>query len=71
MDDELATTRRQLVLRGAVVVSVISVWLMLRNRRRANPSIPLVPMVKRDIQRQKNLAYIYHSNDTICVNHLG
>jgi hypothetical protein len=70
MDDELATTRRQLILRGAAVVSVISVWLMLRNRRRANPSIPLVPMVERDMQRQKNLAYIYHSNDTICVNQL-
>jgi hypothetical protein len=70
MDDELATSRRQLIARGAALVAIISVWMMVRFRRRAHPSIPFVPRLERDIQRQRNLDYIYHSNDTICVDQL-
>jgi hypothetical protein len=70
MDDELATSRRQLIARGAALVAVISVWMMVRFRRCAHSSIPFVPRLERDIQRQRNLDYIYHSNDTICVDQL-
>ena len=65
-----ASRRRQLILRGAALVSVISAWMMIRFRRRltARPQISYGPMHPRDEQRQKNLSYIYNSNDTQCIN---
>jgi hypothetical protein len=53
MDDELATSRRQLIARGAALVAIISVWMMVRFRRRAHPSIPFVPRLEREIFNDK------------------
>ena len=68
--DEDASRHRQLILRGAALVFVISAWMMIRFRRRltARPQISYGPMLPRDEQRQKNLSYIYNSNDTQCIN---
>jgi hypothetical protein len=70
--DDVASRRRQLILRGAALVSIISAWMMIRFRRQltARPPISYGPMLPRDEQRQKNLSFIYNSNDIQCVNQL-
>ena len=70
--DEDASRLRQLILSGGSSHFVISAWMMIRFRRRltARPQISCGPMLPRDEQRQKNLSFIYNSNDTQCVNQL-
>ena len=66
MEDGLGSRRRQLIVRGAALVSVIYAWMMVRYRRLANfrAGITYGPLSTRDEQRQNNLRIIYHSDDT-------
>jgi hypothetical protein len=68
----LLARHRELIIRGAALVGVISVWMYVRFRRlaHARPTVTYGPMSSRDEQRQKNLAFIYHSDDTHCINTL-
>ncbi|TVU35706.1 hypothetical protein EJB05_17607, partial [Eragrostis curvula] len=65
-------TRHLLSCRVAVLVVAISVWVFLRFRRRIleRPAIAYGPMLERDIERQNNLRFIYHSTDSECVDQL-
>ncbi|KAK3136624.1 hypothetical protein QOZ80_5BG0439570 [Eleusine coracana subsp. coracana] len=69
---DVATRHRRLIIRGVVVVVVLSAWALLRFRCRslARPSITYGPMLQRDVERQNNLRFIYHSTDTECVDQL-
>ena len=70
MEDGLGARRRQLIVRGAALVSVICAWMIVRFRRHANSRVGITygPLSTRDEQRQNNLRIIYHSDDTHCVN---
>lgn len=61
--------RRQLVIRGAALVVVITAWMFLRLRRlsRSRRGITYGPMHVRDQERENNLRFIYHSDDCRCV----
>ena len=70
--DEILERRRVLIIRGVVVVGVVSAWLLVRSRRLANarPSVTYGPMSARDEQRQRNLTFIFNTDDTNCVDTL-
>ena len=70
--DEILERCRVLIIRGAVVVGVVSAWLLVRSRRLANarPSVTYGPMSARDEQRQRNLTFIFNTDDTNCVDTL-
>ena len=59
--------RLRMVRKGAAVIVVLCTWLLVRIRSRSRPSITYAPMSARDEERQSNLAYIYNSTDTQCV----
>lgn len=65
-----ALRRRRLILRGASLVVVISAWLSVRFRRMSSfkRGISYGPMAARDRERMNNLRFIYHSDDTTCVD---
>ena len=65
MEDGLGSRRRQLIVRGAALVSVIYAWMMVRFRRLANfrAGITYGPLSARDEQRHNNLKILYHSDD--------
>ncbi|WVZ77426.1 hypothetical protein U9M48_025291, partial [Paspalum notatum var. saurae] len=62
--------RRRLIVRGAALVVVAAAWLFVRFRRRAMNAnrLSYAPMAQRDAERQNNLRFIYHSDDTRCVD---
>ncbi|TVU19760.1 hypothetical protein EJB05_35931, partial [Eragrostis curvula] len=64
--DEATLARR----RAAALVVVVAVWTFMWFRRRVQEarSITYGPMFERDQVRQKNLSFIYNSDDTHCVN---
>lgn len=64
-----AARRRRLIIRGATLVVVVSAWFSVRFRRisRSRPSISYGPLSARDQERAANLRFIYHSNDTNCL----
>ena len=66
MEDGLGARRRQLIVLGAALVSVICAWMIVRFRRHANSRVGITygPLSTRDEQRQNNLRIIYHSDDT-------
>lgn len=66
---DTSVRRRRLVIWGAALVAVISAWLFVRFRRmsRSRAGISYGPMTARDQERSNNLRFIYHSNDTNCV----
>lgn len=70
--DEVLARRKELIIRGVALVGVISVWMYARFRclAHARPTVTYGPMSSRDEQRQKNLPFIYHSDDTHCINTL-
>lgn len=61
--------RRQLMIRGTALVTVISAWMWLRFRRmmRFRRGITYGPMSARDQERAANLSFIYNSQDVHCV----
>ena len=60
---------RRLIIRGTVLVAVISAWLFVRFRliSRSRRGISYGPMSARDRQTANNLRIIYHSDDSNCV----
>jgi hypothetical protein len=62
-----AELRLRMVRRGATVVVVLCTWLLVRIRSRSHPSISYAPMSVGDEQHQNNLAYIFNSTNTQCV----
>ena len=64
-----STRRRQLVSRGAALVAVITAWLFVRFRRLSSSrrGITYGPLSARDEERNRNLSFIYHSDDRRCV----
>ena len=67
VDMDPAELRLRMIRRGAAVVVVLYTWLLVRIRSRSQPSITYGPMSARDEERQSNLAYIFNSTDTQCV----
>ena len=67
VDMDPAELRLRMVHRGAAVVVVLYTWLLVRIRSRSRPSITYGPMSARDEERQSNLAFIFNSTDTQCV----
>ena len=59
--------RLRMVRKGAAVIVVLCTWLLVRIRSRSHPSISYALMSVWDEQRQNNLAYIFNSTDTQCV----
>ena len=70
--DEVLARRKELIIRGAALVDVISTWMIVRFRHvaHARASVSYGPMSSGDEQRQKNLAFIYNFDDTHCINTL-
>jgi len=64
-----STRRRELIGRGAALVSLINAWMWLRFRRMLSSrrGISYGPMTVRDQERAANLRFIYHSQDVHCV----
>ena len=67
VDMDPAELRLRMIRRGAAVVVVLYTWLLVRIRSLSRPSITYAPMSVRDEQCQNNLAYIFNSTDTQCV----
>jgi len=68
MEDDVGSRRRQLIVRGATFVCVICAWMMVRFRCLQIPDrLYYGPLSAREEERQSNLRFIYHSNDTQCV----
>jgi hypothetical protein len=63
------TRHRELIVRGAALVSLINAWTWLRSRRMMSSrrGISYGPMTARDQERAANLRFIYHSQDVHCV----
>ena len=70
--DDLARKRRQLIVRGASLIAALCTYVMfmLRRAREQTPRITVGSRVDRDIARESNLRYIYHSSDINCSNQL-
>lgn len=64
--------RRALIAKAAGLVSVMCAYVLfiVRRARRNTPRISYGPMSERDIARQSNLRFIYHTDDTNCLNQL-
>lgn len=70
--DELRRRRRDLIAKAAALVSVMYAYLVfvVRSATQRGPRISYGPMLERDIARQSNLRFIYHSDDTHCLDQL-
>jgi hypothetical protein len=66
IDMDPGSRRRQLIIRGAALVVVVSAWFYVRFRRMSTSrqGITYGPMSERDQERIANLRFIYHSDDT-------
>uniref|UniRef100_A0A0E0KKI4 Uncharacterized protein n=1 Tax=Oryza punctata TaxID=4537 RepID=A0A0E0KKI4_ORYPU len=64
--------RRALIAKAAGLVSVMCAYVLfiVRRTRQTTPRISYGPMSERDIARQSNLRFIYHTDDTNCLNQL-
>lgn len=64
--------RRSLIAKAAGLVAVMNAYILFITRRamRRTPRISYGPLSERDIARQSNLSFIYHTDDTNCLNQL-
>lgn len=70
--EEMQRIRRSLIAKAAGLVAVMNAYILFITRRamRRTPRISYGPLSERDIARQSNLSFIYHTDDTNYLNQL-